>query len=210
MLLRISKGRPTVWTVQTRNICRLFTVGLIATIGFAQTPTPPPDTAPLERVIEEVNKALDDYQSNRGTGADALPPLSSVEFDFKVTKSVVIGGSVNLFIFKIGGSHEKDDVNDVTYTYSVPKPKEPRALTNKKPPELREALAQTIQTSVAALKTAGVIKGTSLTKIAISIQYGVKWDGNGGISAPISFVTIGLSGDVSKNTVQSVKLTFGQ
>ena len=210
MLLRISQGSPTVWIARARNICRLFTVGLIATIGFAQKPTPPPGTAPLQKAIEEVNKALADYQSNRGTGADALPPLSSVDFDFKVTKTVTINGGVNLFIFKIGGSHQNADVNDVTYSYSVPKPKETRALTGKKPPQLREELAQTIQTAVAALKTAGTIQGTSLAKLTITIQYGVTWDGNGGINAPISFVTIGIGGDISKNTVQTVKLTFGQ
>ena len=61
-----------------------------------------------------------------------------------------------------------------------------------------------------AVKTSGKLGNLSFTKLTIDVQYGVKWDGSAGVNAPISLVTIGLNGEKSKNTVQSVKLTFGE
>jgi hypothetical protein len=169
----------------------------------------PPDAAPLDLVIAQVKAALDQYQKNLGSGPDALPPLASAEFDFKTTTATTGGVTVNLFIFKIGGSHEHDVVNDVTYSYSVPPPPKLPA-GRKKPPTLTEALASTIQNAAAAVKTSGTVGNLKFSKLTVNIQYGVKWDGNIGASVPISFVTVGLSGDKNKNTVQSVKLVFGQ
>lgn len=175
---------------------------------------PPPDAVPLELVIAQVKEALQEYQTNLGGGADALPPLSSAEFDFKTTTATTIGLSISLFIFKIGGSHEKDVVNDVTFTYSVPKPppdKKGLGVAKKKPSvELKDQLAQTIRTAAAAVKTAGTVGKLPFSKLSVNIQYGVKWDGSAGASVPIQLVTIGISGEKSKNTVQSVKLVFGQ
>jgi len=82
------------------------------------------DTVPLSQVIAEVQNALNRYQVERGQGPDALPPLVSAEFDFKTTTSTTFGAAVSLLIFKFGTSHENDAINEVTYTYSVPKPEE--------------------------------------------------------------------------------------
>lgn len=178
-----------------------------------ESPLAPQDAAPLNLVIAQVKAALAEYQQNLGGGADALPALSSAEFDFKATTATTGGITVNLFIFKLGGSHETDVVNDVTYTYSVPKPPATvptKANPNRKPPLLKDALAQTIQSAAAAIKTSGNLGKLSFTKLTVNLQYGVKWDGNIGANVPISFVTVGLSGDKNKNTVQSVKLVFGE
>jgi hypothetical protein len=197
----------------------LLLLSLISLSAFGQTPTPATtpaqgsdaDLVPLSAVVSQVKDALAEYQHNLGGGADALPPLASAEFDFKTTVATTVGGSINLFIFKIGASHEKDVVNDVTYTYSVPKP--PTAtglLANKKPPSLKDELGRTIQSAAAAVKATGKVGNLPFSKLTVNLQYGVKWDVSGGVSAPIQFVTIGLSGDKNKNTVQSVKLVFGQ
>jgi hypothetical protein len=182
-----------------------------------QAAPPPKDAVPLELVVAQVKDALQEYQTNLGGGSDALPPLSSAEFDFKTTTATTIGLTISLFIFKIGGSHEKDVVNDVTYTYSVPKP--PAALrsakkslrADKKPsPQLKDQLVQTIRSAAAAIKTAGTVGKLPFSKLSVTIQYGVKWDGTAGATAPIQLVTLGITGEKSKNTVQSVKLVFGQ
>jgi hypothetical protein len=179
----------------------------------AAAPTAKPDeVAPLDIVINQVKAALDEYQKNRGAGGDSLPALSSAEFDFKTTTATTFGATVNLFIFKLGGSHESDVVNDVTYTYAVPKPPPPPTglTSNKKPPSLKDALAQTIQSAALAVKTSGNLGKLSFNKLTVNISYGVKWDGNIGANIPIQFVTVGLNADKNKNTVQSVKLVFGQ
>jgi hypothetical protein len=189
--------------------------------AFAQTPAlpapaplpaaSPQEASPLDLIIPKVKDALDLYQHNLGNGPDALPPLTSAEFDFKTTTAKVVGFSVNLLIFKIGGSHEKDDINETTFTYSVPPPPAHAALeSSKKPPTLEEQLAYTIQAAALAVKASKQLGPLTFSKFVVNVQFGVKWDGNIGANVPISLVTVGLNGDISKNTVQSVKLTFGK
>src|ERR1700683_3270827 len=76
---------------------------------------PAADAGPLDLVIPRVKAALEQYQKSLGSGPDALPPLSSAEFDFKTSTATTVGGSINFFIFKIGGSHEKTGCNDFTF-----------------------------------------------------------------------------------------------
>lgn len=169
------------------------------------------DQAPLNLVIDQVKAALDEYQRNLGEGSDALPPLSSAEFDFKATTAVTSGGTITFLIFKIGTTHENDVTNDITYTYSVPKPPAKTGLTsNRKPPSLKDALAQAIQSAAQAVKTSGSIGNLKFSKLTVNLQYGVKWDGNAGVSVPLTLVTPSVNGDFNKNTIQSVKLVFGE
>lgn len=189
-------------------------VPFVVCLQAAQSSTPQAvnkdEFAPLELVIAQVKAALDEYQKNRGAGADALPPLSSAEFDFKTTTGTTVGGTINFFIFKFGASHEIDYVHDVTYTYSLPKVQPPAGLrANKKPPELKEELARTIQSAAQAVKTSANLGKLNFSKLTVNLQYGVKWDINAGGSFQFTFVTVGISGDKNKNTVQSVRLTFG-
>ena len=179
----------------------------------ASAESQPPNTVDLNTVIKQVKAAVDEYQKNRGSGPDALPPLSSAEFDFRTTTGTVGGLTINLFILKIGASREKDVVNDVTYTYTLPKPKQPSGVgvfRNQKPTLLTEALAQSIQNAATTLKNAGSLGELNFSKLTVTIQYGVTWDGNGGVNIPIQLVTLGLNVDKNKNSVQSVRLVFGE
>jgi hypothetical protein len=192
----------------------LLSGACVATAG-QRPPSPavsgvvPPDAAPLELVIAQVDSALNQYQRSVGGGRDALPPLSSAEFVFQTTTATTVGGTINLLIFKIGGSHENDVVNEVTYTYSVPPP--PLAIREVvKPPTLSEALAGTIQRAARAVKTASTAANLPFSELTVTIQYGVTWEGDIGANVPLSFVTVGLSGAKNQNTVQSVKLVFGK
>ena len=180
---------------------------------FGQTSAAPTDDQkPLSEVIDQVTKALKEYQDNRGGGAtNELPPLSSAEFDFKTTTATTGGFTINLFIFKFGTSHEKDVVNDVTYTYSLPTPTKSTSLQGSHPaPQLKDALAQTIQEAAKAVKASSTAAGLPFSKLTVNVQYGVKWDLNAAGQIQYSFITVGLSGDKNKNTVQSVKLVFGK
>ncbi len=169
-----------------------------------------PDKCELSLVMTQVKDALDKYQRSIGSGPDALPPLMTAEFDFKATTSKTVGGTINFFIFTIGASHENDQVQDVTYTYSVPPPEKKAGLSGvKKPPvTLTEALVSTIQNAAFAVKTSGTVGKLKFKQLTVNVQYGVIWSGKAGANIPISFVTTGLSGEIKKNTVQSVKLVF--
>jgi hypothetical protein len=196
-------------TIKIISVVACLTV--LASAVFSKDTTPSPDVMPLERVIKEVTAALQEYQDNRGAGATfELPPLSTAEFDFKTTVAKTGGVTFSFLIFKFGTSHEKDVVNEVTYTYSLPEPKKSGLQDTKAPPTLKDELAQAIQAAALAVKTSSTAAGLPFGKLTLNLQYGVKWDVNGGASPVISIVTVGLSGDVNKNTVQSVKLVFGK
>lgn len=175
------------------------------------TDAKPTDVAPLNLVIDQVQAALLEYQRNRGGGSDALPPISSVEFDFKTTTAMTEGITANVLIFKFGTSHENDTTNEVTYTYSLPKPAVATERTaRKKPPLLRDQLAQAVQSAALAVKTQGAVGDLKFTKLTVNLAYGVKWDISASGAYEFSLVTVGVNGDKNKNTVQSVKLVFGQ
>src|ERR1700721_180296 len=77
-------------------------------------------TVPLSDVIAATESALDDYQTYAKAPAgikDRLPPLASADFDFKTVVDTKGGLSINLFIFTIGASHEKQQTNDLDFTY---------------------------------------------------------------------------------------------
>jgi hypothetical protein len=169
----------------------------------------PKDTADLPSVIASVKAAVECYQNNRGGGPDALPALTSAVFDFKTTTGTVGGLSLNLFVVKIGGSVEKDTVNDLTFTYSLPTPLVAKGV--KKPPQaLSDELANDILAAAKAAKPSLTALGLPLSKVTINVQYGIKIDGNVSLNLPVSLITLGPSADRNKNSTQSVTLTFGK
>jgi hypothetical protein len=194
------------------NLVRIIACAItLSSPAFAKDPALPADQLPLEDVIKQVTAALQEYQDHRGAGATLeLPPLSTAEFDFKTTVAKTGGFTFSFLIFKFGTSHERDVVNDVTYTYSLPEPKKSSLQGVKPPPTLKDELAQAIQAAALAVKTSSTAAGLPFSKLTINLQYGVKWDVSGGASPVISLVTVGLNADVNKNTVQSVKIVFGK
>jgi hypothetical protein len=169
----------------------------------------PKDTADLPSVIASVKAALQCYQDNRGTGTDALPALSSVVFDFKTTTGTVGGLSFSIFIVKIGGSIEKDSGNEVSFTYSLPTPAPTRGLHKKNPEQLSDALANEILAAAKTAQTSQSFLNLPLSKVAITIQYGIKIDGNASLNLPVTLVTLGPNADRNKVSTQSIAVTFG-
>lgn len=172
----------------------------------------PNGTTDLNSVIASVEAALKCYQDNRGTGPDALPPLQQATFDFKTTTGTVGGVTISFFIFKVGASKESDMTNQLTFTYSVPKPAtgNGHALKLAKPPQyLSDSIVADIQSAAEAVKSRATVDKLAFSKLALTLQYGVVFDGNIGINAPIQLVTLGANIDKKRNDVQSVTLTFG-
>lgn len=165
------------------------------------------DAVPLCAVVTQVTSALQRYQASLGSGPDALPPLSQAEFDFKTTAVTTVGAKISLFVFTIGGSHEKDVTNDVTFMYAVPKPK-PSSVTPHVTQTLEDQLYATIRGAAEQIQMAKKIGNVPFASLTVTVQYCVKWDANAGANAPISLITVGLNGDKSRNTTQSVKLVF--
>jgi hypothetical protein len=156
--------------------------------------------------MNEVKKAVDKYQESLGGGQAALPPLQSVEFDFKVVTEETVKGSISFFVFSFGASTANNTVNDVAYTYELPKPGS-KALSEE-PPALSETLSRTIQEAARAVKESGALGDLKFSKLVVEIQFGVKWTVDVGGNFTYQFVTLNLGAGKNKNTVQSVKLTF--
>jgi len=177
----------------------------------------PAKTADLPSVVQTVEQALKCYQSLTG-GSDpeqpkGLPKLSSANLDFKTTTSKTAGFSISFFIFKVGASREQDATDDVSFTYSVPKTVTPtKAASFLKPTttDLFSELVKDVQAAANTAKTQSTALGMPLSKVQITIAYGIKFDGNVSINAPIQLVTIGGNGDYNKNNTQTITLTFGQ
>lgn len=169
------------------------------------------DIVPLEQVVKEVKKEVKDYQDRPVPGAP-LPRLDTAEFTFKVVRTVTGGLSVNVYLFKIGGSHSREATHSVTYTYKVPPPEKKRgfAAQVKRPPPKKDSLSETIRQAAEAAKAATSFGDLPLNEMAINIQFVVKWAGNAGVEAPISIVTVGANVSGDKSTTQSVKLVFGK
>ena len=198
-------------------MCRLlFTMLLLVAVPAMADTCPAPgaggqkDAVPLCAVVTQVTSALARYQSSLGSGASALPPLSKAEFDFKTAAVTTTGAKISLFVFTIGGSHERDVTNDVTFTYALPKPKPGALAPHIIPVTLEDQLYATIRGAAEQVQMAKKIGDVPFSGLEITVQFCVKWDGNAGVNAPISLVTVGLNGDKNRSTTQSVKLTFAR
>jgi len=172
---------------------------------------PESDLIPLDAVIQQVTSALARYQASLGTGANALPPLKSAVFDFKTTVERSSGFSINLLIFTIGGSKQSDVVNEVTFSYAVPRAAAAASGKRGEPASVEDELLATIQGAARAVASgAGAVGSAPLSQLAITLQYGVKRGVDAGGRAQISLVTVGLKGDKDVNAVQSLKLVFAE
>jgi hypothetical protein len=77
-------------------------------------------------------------------------------------------------------------------------------------PMLGDQLYATIRGAAEQVQMAQKVGDVPFSSLEITVQFCVKWDGNAGVNAPISLITIGLNGDKSRNATQSVKLTFAR
>jgi hypothetical protein len=166
----------------------------------------------LSRVVCEVEHALDTYQQSADVDEKhVLPALASVDFDFKTVVDTKGGFSINFLVFKFGSTYEKQDTNDVDFQY-VPKSLV-KGLEANRAKSLQQELIDTIKSAAQAIVEQSKLpaKGKDplvFKQLSVTISYGVTWDINGGINAPIQLVTLGATLDHSKNNVQQVKLIF--
>jgi hypothetical protein len=181
---------------------------------------PEDNLIPLGVVVCEVENALDAYQQSKevsdrtDANKDPLPPIVSADFDFKTVVDTKGTLGIGFYIFKIGGSYDKQTTNDVDFQY-VPKSLTVGFVEAKKAVSFQEELLKTITNAAKAIKDEQAkpvpinIKDPLVFKqLTINLSYGVTWDINGGISVPINIITLTASLDRSKNAVQSVKLVF--
>ena len=168
-------------------------------------------TVPLDSVVAQVQRALARYQATLGSGPDALPPLKSADFEFKTAVEKSTGFSVNLLIFTIGAAKQTDVVNEVSFTYNVPRASQRDIEKYRKAMNVEDQLFETIRGAARAVQTGGGAVGhLPLGQLSITLQYGVRWDTSAGAHARIQIVTVGLKADRGDNSVQTIRLVFGR
>jgi hypothetical protein len=191
-----------LWVAAGAFVCFLFPG--CATIGGES------QTVPLVDVVKEVKRQVKEYQDKPVPG-NPLPELHTAEFTFKVVRTTSGGLNVNFFVFTIGGSHSREDMHTVTYTYEVPSPKTKFA-AQKPEPERKDSLVETIRRAAEAAKATSDtdVAGLPLNAMEINIEFVVKRQATVTVQAPISIVTVGANVSGDKSTTQSVKLVFGK
>lgn len=177
----------------------------------------PANTVDIAKVVQMVDQALKCYQALSGdadpTQPKGLHKLSSAVMDFKTTTGKTVGFSLSVYVFKVGASREKDVTDELKFTYSVPKnvslPKT-NNLVKPSPTPLFEELVKEIGAASRAAQAQSAALSLPLSKVVVTVSYGIKFDGNVGINVPIQLVTIGGNGDYNKNNTQTIELTFGE
>lgn len=167
----------------------------------------------LGPVVCEVEKAVDAYQQSEDVAdKGVLPKLATAAFDFKTVVDTKGGFTVSFLIFKFGSTVDKQNTNEVDFQY-VPKSLLKTGFEATRTKSLQQELIHTIKSAARAVveqsnKPAPGTDPLVFKQLSVTISYGVTWDVDAGLNAPISFVTLGPSIDHSKNNVQQVKLVF--
>jgi hypothetical protein len=180
------------------------------------TNNPQPDIVPLAAAISAVQQALEKYkqleQEQHRSGSFSNLDLNSAEFDFKVTRSTAFGVNLSWVIITIGAKRTDQEVNDATFTYTVPKPKdksEQLSLMAAKTARLEEDLVPALQQAALAAENEFTWGGKKFNKqVTITLQYGVEVKLDVAANIPVYTLTVGPSASWAKNAVQSVKLVF--
>jgi hypothetical protein len=203
-------------TAVTEDVCSVPKAVTVTAFENKNDKNQPADTVDLAAVVQLVEQALKCYQvvskDLDPLQPKGLPKISSATLDFKTTTGKTVGFSFSIFVFKIGASREKDVTDDISFTYSVPKPALPQIknITKPAPADLYKELVKEVAAAASAAQAQSTALGLPLSKVQIQVSYGIKFDGNVGVSVPISLVTIGGNGDYNKNNTQSIALIFGQ
>lgn len=186
---------------------RLHAFLLFLLAGCIAPPGTPDGTIELDRVMREVERALDAYQSAAGPASGGLPPLAAADLTFRTAASRSAGASVSLLVFKLGGGRSTEAVHEVSFRY-VPRKRTEQELVASGPDLAGELLA-TIR------KAAQAVAGTrpdelDLAQLSVQVQFAVRWDGSGSVTAPVDITTVGLQAGGQSHAVQSVRLTFAK
>jgi hypothetical protein len=167
---------------------------------------------PVEKVMDAVITALDEYQLKAEDSQGGLPKLVSAVFDFKTVVDTKGSGGGAVYIFKIGASLDKQQTTDLVFTYKpkAAKPPPHNAIATKTL-TLRDQLMDTIEETGKIVKSAPPpqhLGELEISQVDVTLSFGVSKDFTGGISLPINIVTVTASLDRNSNAVQQVKLTF--
>lgn len=161
---------------------------------------------PLNEVIQEVKNGLKEAQTELDNAS--LPKLNKVDITFETVTSKEGKASFKFLIFSFGKKVEKKKTQTVSFTLIAPKPGETVAVKKRK--SISKELVASIKAASESLKNVEEDKSVplELSTVSIELKFIVKKSKEAGIEFEISPVTPSLSGNLSKETIHKIKVTF--
>jgi hypothetical protein len=189
-----------------------FAVCLLPTSLPAQNAAPPAAVTPpnkdvvaVQAVIAQIRDAL--VRAQKTLKGKQLPPLASIDLTLKTVVLKEAGGTFKLWIISFGATRENDQTQSVQIHLTPPSPDNP---TKVGAASLTDALESAIVNAAEAAQQSGTDQYPLLfSGLTLELDFTVQTAGNGSVSIPvITPITVDLSGKVSKNATQTIKVVF--
>ena len=166
------------------------------------------DLYPYDLAYESVSRALLEC----ATQLDKTTlELKSADITFKTTKTTGWNLGLSVFILTLAFSRKHTVVHEITVQWQRPDPKlkkpEQALLWHHKSKwvALTDDLKEQILTIVDHLPPSQIEGGVPLHQITITVQFGVKWELDGGLKSP-TLVSVSAGGSGEKEATQTVKI----
>jgi hypothetical protein len=180
---------PAVFTV-------LFTVTLFfPTQSAGKKYREKSQIVPLSQVVAATKFALNDYQTYALSYEGAkgkIPPLATADFDFKTVVDNKGGVSINLFVFTLGATHDKQQTSDLDFQYlpQVQPPADVFAYDGGNAPQtLYQQIIDTLKESAKEIQKASERPQTdslNFRQLTLALSFGVTTDIQGRCKNPLS------------------------
>jgi NTP-dependent ternary system trypsin peptidase co-occuring protein len=176
---------------------------LVACATVTPTSKRSDDGAELSAVMASIREAIVEAQTHDVPG---FPPLKSITLKLQTTVSRSAGGEVRYLVFSIGATSGVDTASTLELEM---RPPPSRTETLLPAASLKETLAKAIHLAKVGVLEAS--KGDSplvMKKIEIDLKFAVQVEGSAGGGVKLLPLGIEGTGQISKEKVQSVSLSF--
>ena len=183
---------------------------LLLLVACATAPSPDGSTkasddgAELAAVMASIRESIAEAQTHDVPG---FPPLQSITLKLQTTVSRSVGGEIRYLVFSIGSTSGVDTVSTLELEMRPPASRATEKLLPAA--SLKETLAKAIH--IAKIGVVEAAKGDSpllMKKIDIDQKFVVQVEGAAGGGVKLLPLGIEGTGRISKEKVQSVRLTF--
>lgn len=158
----------------------------------------------IDQIIGEIQVGL--LRAQNEAAARNLPALKSVTLELETEFAYSAGGELNLYVVSVGGNIEKDKIQRLSMTLTPPAPYSEEPIAQG---EISENLSSAILAAAQGVANTRKRKPPlALTKLEAEIRFVVKATGKAGVKLEILPITADIKGDISKNAVQAITVSF--
>lgn len=160
----------------------------------------------LSAVIGQIEMALANANAEIAMKGGAAPKVKSADLALETTVSTKGGAKFKLLVISFGRSVSKERSQLITVSL-VPKAINKMAILPDS--SFRKELQSLIvETSKGLVNSENGMYPLTVRQVTVELSFVLKSDGNAGVNFKIIPVTLELAGDLSKESVHKVRLTF--